>query len=118
MRSDAESVRGAFDVTVDRFRVRVEEQLRPIETVPLFREERPPNPVPIPLTGSNSGKVSVPDGSCHFGQIETRLGITVEYAELDTFAMLREHREVGSLPVPTGSQWILVPGPELHTAAA
>jgi hypothetical protein len=98
-----------------RTRVRVDQELVGVEAVPLGRCVRSVDAVPVELPGAHVGSVEVPDlvGKLLQGQAgdlaATRF---IKQAELDRFRVGGEEGEVGSAPVPGGSERVGLSRPQ------
>ncbi len=96
-----------LEVTAGRLGVRVEQQLVPVGSLAGGRVIRPGDPVPVPLTWTHPRQVGVPDERVDLLQHDPGLdALGVEQAQLDALGDLAEEREVRTVAVPGGSEWV------------
>ena len=101
------------DVAVDRVRVRVDQELGRVEAQPGLRLVRPVDAVAVALPGPDARQVAVPVERVALGQLDARLcPVVVEEAQLDSFGVLGEEREVRALAVPGRAERERRPGPD------
>ncbi len=114
----AEELVAPANGSADRFGVGVDEELGPVEAVPLFGVPWSVDPVAVEAARSGVGQVTVrhPVGGDRHGDALQRHGVVgmLEDAELDCGGMLGEECEVDALPVPGGSQRVGRPRPDPH----
>jgi len=102
----------------DRVRVRIEEELGGIESVPGRRFERPVHPIPIAETGTRRRKVHVPHLVRALRHRHATLAVVfVVETELDAGGVLGEEREVDAGAVPRRAERIGVAGPRSHQSS-
>jgi hypothetical protein len=91
-----------------RLGVRIEQQLCRVEAPAFGRGPPAVHPVAVCLSGSNVGKVRMPDASGLFPQLNAPgldgIAGMVEQTELHGAGTLGAEREVGALAIPVGSQ--------------
>ena len=78
------------------------------------------NPVTVELSGGDVVETAVPDILGALGQrdaLDLAPAMAVEQAELDSFRVGREQREIRSAPVPGGPQGVRRTGRKLHVIA-
>ena len=91
--------------TVDRFGVRIEQQLGRIAPAPLVGHPRSMHPEAVPLPRFDVRQIPMPAKSRPFGQFDTRFrSAVVEEAQLDALGDFRKYREVGSDSVEGGAE--------------
>ena len=91
-----------IDAAGQRPRVRVDEELGPVEAMSGLRLPRAIDPIAIALTGTDAREIAVPDVGGHLAQRHALLVLPgiVEQAELDPGRVLAEEREVRPDAVP------------------
>ena len=103
------------DRPFDRLRIRVDEQLVRVETVPARRVVRPVDAVAVALSRPDAGDVAVPVVRGVVGELDACLGaVLVEQAELDALGVLGEEREVRPFAVPRRSERERPARPDVH----
>ena len=97
-------VRGApVDGSVDRLRVRVDEQLRGVEPLAAPSGRTPMDAVAVALARTDAREVAVPVERRPLVELDALLApVLVEETELDAVRVLGEEREVRSVAVPLG----------------
>ena len=90
------------DTAGQRPRVRVDEELGPVEAMPGLRLPRAIDPIAIALAGTDARQIAMPDVGRHLAQRHALLVLPgfVEQAQLDPGRVLAEQREVRSDAVP------------------
>ena len=83
----------------DRARIRIEEELVRVAAQPARGIPRAVHAVPVVLSGADGGKIGRPDVAGVAHQLDPLLAPGREEAELDPVGDLREHGEVGAMPV-------------------
>src|SRR5690606_22069440 len=105
----------AVDLSLDRLRVRVQEQLRRVAAVAVRGVVRPVHAVAVARAGALAGQVDVPDVRVDLLDVDAGLGaVVVEEAELDALGDLGEEGEVGPRAVVRGAERVGVAWPGLH----
>src|SRR5213079_1728502 len=99
---------------LDRLRVRVEQELVRIEAVPARRVVRAVDSVAVPPARADAGDVAMPVVRGDVVQLDPRLAVAFEQAELDALRVLGEEREVRPLAVPRRAERERLTRPDLH----
>ena len=103
----------SVDLTVDGFRVRVEQQLRGVAAVTVGGVIRAVDSEPISLAGLDGREVAVPHVSVDLGQFDPGLNAVVgDQADLDLGRNLGEEGEVDTAAIERRSQGIGMARPE------
>ena len=102
-------------LSVHRFAVRIEQQLRRIAAIACARLPRSVHAKSVALTGADVGNVPMPDESGHLRQIDAVLfAVAVEKAKLDARRDFGEDREIRPRSVVARAQRIRISGPDFH----
>jgi hypothetical protein len=105
-----------IDPAVDRFGIRVEQELVRIAEEPAGGIPRTFHPVAIALAGADVGEVTVPDISIDLLERDTRLLATfIDETEKYLFCDFGEQREVGTRPVIGCTERIRVARPYFNS---
>jgi hypothetical protein len=125
----AEARFGPVDLSSDRLRVRVEEQLGRVAPQALGRFPGPVDTEPVPLSGADVGQVRMPAVTVDLGQLDAvlvdravvlcvagsavRPDVVAEQAQFDTIGDAGEQREIrpGTVVVRPEGVWITDPDP-------
>ena len=98
---------GPADAAGQPPRVRIDQQLVRVESVPLLGLVRAPDAVAVKLAQAGVGQVAVPDLVGTLGQRQP-LGLAlaggIEQAQFDFFRMCGKHREIDPQSIPGGAQ--------------
>src|SRR4051812_6553461 len=102
-----------LDRSFDRLRVRVDQQLRRVEPLPLLRRVGAVDAVAVALPGTHTGQVAVPVQRRPLYDLHLLLLVGFEQAEHDALGVLAEQREVRPRAVPGGAEWERPARPDL-----
>jgi hypothetical protein len=102
----------------DRLRVRIDEELRGVEALPLGRGVRSVDAVAVVLSRAHVGQIAVPDlvGALHHRNLLALDGVVgpLEQTELDRRRLLGEERKVDPFAVPRRPGGIRAARPDAH----
>jgi len=99
---------------LDRLRVGIDQELVRVEAVPGSRVVWPVDAVAVALARGDVREVAVPVVRGDLVQLDARLAVAVEQAELYALGVLGEKREVRPLAVPGGAERERLSRPDLH----
>ncbi len=102
------------DRALDRLRVRVDQELRGVEPLPLLGAVRAVDAERVPRSRPDVRQKPVPVECRALAQFDPRLAVVLVEAELDALGVLREEREVRAVTPPRRAEREGLAGPDPH----